>query len=398
MLLALALVLEFIASLLAFTGAVQAGALYGAVECNMGARLERLHQSERVQESCTKMDASTAVGIISSTDSFVNVDCEPTEAPTGEDSFLAQCSCPHEDDYWSASSRTEDCVWIGVEVRYPSSSMDDDTSGLCLAKTFFRTDTSETLFSDGDPRLFGTFDCWAKNPAGTATITIVAFVVAVVGQLVEGFVAWRYFKEPETGPALMTAGSVFEAAGVVAVSVTLINLPSFGEMGEVWVRDLHSDQKMLYGLAVTSATIAGLGALAEIVSGFLKVSEGGSRSTSGIRPCRMLYDGRIRKHRIYYLGAFGGTAIWLGTALLEVVVATFLVWKGEGEARLGYDSGDWGVFTSSLLGFLVAEVIAFFVMCVARFAWARAKLRMLVEPRDSPNRRSAPEVEANLAW
>lgn len=97
MLLAIALVLEFSASLLAFTEAVQAGALYGAVECGHGGRLERLHQSERIQDKCAKMDASVAARI-GDNNSFQNVGCEPTEAPTGEDSFLAQCSCPPDED------------------------------------------------------------------------------------------------------------------------------------------------------------------------------------------------------------------------------------------------------------------------------------------------------------
>lgn len=92
-----ALVLEFSASLLAFTEAVQAGALYGAVECGHGGRLERLHQSERIQDKCAKMDASVAARI-GDNNSFQNVGCEPTEAPTGEDSFLAQCSCPPDED------------------------------------------------------------------------------------------------------------------------------------------------------------------------------------------------------------------------------------------------------------------------------------------------------------
>lgn len=136
-------------------------------------------------------------------------------------------------------------------------------------------------------RVLGTFDCWANNPAGTATITIIAFVLAVVGQLVQGFVDWRYFKDLEKGPALRTAGSVFEAAGVLAVSITLINLPSFGEMGEVHIRTLHSDQKALFRLAVTGAVFAALGALAEIMSGYLNALDRDSRSSWGTRRCRM---------------------------------------------------------------------------------------------------------------
>ncbi|CAN0064640.1 unnamed protein product, partial [Laminaria digitata] len=291
--------------------------------------------------------------------------------------FLAQCSCPEDDSFFSASSRTEDCMWIGVEIQYInlySTTLDDDTMGLCLAKTFYLTSPvirNNDLFDDDSDsyyrtdRLFSEHDCWANNPTGTETITIVAFVLAVVGQLVEGCVAWRYFTYPGTGPALMTAGSVFEAAGVVAVSATLINLPSFGERGDDWVRGgLHTDQQALYGLAVTAATCAGLGALAVIIAGhYLPDFECDCRS-SWNNTCRfhMLHDDRNRKHFIYYLGAFASAAIWLGAAVIEVVIATFLVWKSEGKARLSIDEGDWGVFGTSLTGLLVTEVLAFLVM------------------------------------
>lgn len=402
MLLTLALALEFAASLLAFNQAVQAGALRGEVNCGPGGRLERLDRSERLQDKCMKMDASVAEGIMSSSLDFLNVGCEPTEAPTGDNSFLAQCSCPEDGStFWSASSQTEGCIWIGVELQVSSTSsgLDDEVRDLCLAKAFYltdspddgSTDTSGMLFTegddglfatDGDDRLFLTSDCWAKNPAGTATITIAAFVVAVVGQLVEGFVSWRYFKDPEKGPALMTAGSVLEAAGAVAVSVTLINLPCTdcsGE-GQAWVQDgLHTDQEALYGLAVMAATCAGLGALADIVAGYLKFLERDSRSSWDTRLFCMLHDDRTRKHRIYYLSAFGSAAIWLGTAVVELVVATFLVWKGEGKARLRIDEGDWGVFGTSLVALLVTEVVALFFTWAARFLWTRAKLLMLVE-------------------
>ncbi|CAM9902668.1 unnamed protein product [Pylaiella littoralis] len=393
-LLTLALVLEFLASLLAFTEAVQAGALQGDVDCSAGGRLESLHRSERVQNRCTKMDEPGALDTSNLSGDFLNFGCEPTEAPIGEDSFSALCSCPAIDDdpngdFFSASSKTEDCVWAGVEILETdlhSTSLDGDTIGLCLAKTFYLT---SPLFGDDEyytsDRLLMKPNCWENNTAGTATITIAAFVVAVVGQLVEGFVGWRYFKNSRKGPALMTAGSVFEAAGVVAISITLINLPSFAEAGEVWVTELHSDQQALYGLAIAGATCAGLGALTDIISGYLNYLEGRDiRSSWNTRLCRMFQNDRTRKQRIYSLGAFGGALIWLGTAVVEVVVATFLVWKNEGKARLGYDEGDWGVFGTSLLGLLVTEVLALFAMWAARVAWTRAKLRILLEPRELP--------------
>lgn len=382
LLLALSLVLEFVASLLAFTEAVKAGALYGEVECGPGWRLQSLYQSKRVQDNCTEMDAPAmeAMGILGE---FLNVGCEPTEAPTGEDGFMAQCSCPPEyDPVATASPTSEGCSYIGVEIKYagvPPVYPDDDMVGVCLAITFVLEPPyvirSDTLLYDDDGSYYMSNNfgqsafCWAKNPAGTGTITILAFVVAVVGQLVESFVTWRYFSNPGKGPALMTAGSVFEAAGVVAVWATLINLPSFGEQGGVTdTGGLHADQKALHGLGVTAA------AFAVIVAGYLTHE----------RDCRS-----SRNTCLYYLGAFGSAAVWLGAAGIEVVVATFLIWKSEGTTRFRSDEGDWGVFGTSLAVFLFTEVLALFVMWAARFVWTRAKL-LLLEPRELPVCRRKP--------
>lgn len=103
----------------------------------------------------------------------------------------------------------------------------------------------------------------------------------------------------------------------------------------------------------------------------------------------MLQRETARDHRIFYLGAFGSATIWLGSATLEVVVATFLVWKAEGTVKSEEDSGDWDVLTSTLASLLALEVLALVVMWTARVLWTRAKLLLLTKVRDLPMRREA---------
>lgn len=210
--------------------------------------------------------------------------------------------------------------------------------------------------------------CWPKNPEGSAKLTVTATSVALFSQLVEAFVARKYFTDPDRGPQLMTAASIFEAAGVLIVSFGFITYPAFA-LAATCMAMSRSCTTLVAGVVVI------LGAIAEIVSGRSKLKRDSRKSRGTVS--RQLPEREAARDYlllIYYSGAFASAAIWLGSAVLEVVVATFLVWRGEGVALQSYDSGDWGIFSNTLASLLAVEVLALVVMWAAKFLWTRGKL------------------------
>lgn len=232
----MALVLEVIATLWAFYQALQAGALDGDVQCDAGGLLETFHTSSVVQGICEEIGSDAALGAPEDGSEFT-VGCDTLTA--GTDDFDTLCGCDF-NDYRNIVR----CYWTGVS--YNSS---EELLGKCFAHGFaasnFPASYSSVYVYDYyfDFHDFEQSGCWPTNPAGTATLTVTATSVALVSQAVEAVVAHMYFKDPDCGPHLMVAASIFEAAGVVTVSIILVTLPSFGSSG-----DLHIDQQVCLGL------------------------------------------------------------------------------------------------------------------------------------------------------
>ncbi|CAM9166576.1 unnamed protein product [Scytosiphon promiscuus] len=372
-LLVVALILEVSATLWAFYQAVNAGALYGDVQCDVGSKLEVIYITEATRQQCTQLSVFETALLEGGPDYTFGCELDFLSVPAEADGFESQCSCSS-----ALGAYDGNCSWANITYT-GSDELDDGCAAIPLDSD------NPVAQNDSWSDKFGTSSCWAKNPAGTAKLTVTATSVALVSQVVEAVVARKYFQDSSRGPHLMVAASVFEAVGVLAVSVVLVTLPSFGSSG-----DLHVDQQILFGLAIASGMAATLGALAEAASGYLKLKlKRESRSSWETVLLRMLQRETARDHRIYYLGAFGSSAVWLGSATLEVVVATFLVWKADGIVMSSNDSGDWGVLTSTLASLLAVEVLALVAMWTAKLLWTRAKLLLLTEAHESPVRRDA---------
>lgn len=372
------LALEVVTTLWAFGQARAAGALDSDVQCESSYILESFHRSKVTQEKCEEMDSSLleeAKNFFEN--SYFTIGCgNPTVPSTEEDSFLELCSC---DDTETSSSywQVQECVWTGVE--FP---LIPELSGLCFAfafSVFYDDDTDDTPWlTDANPFVSS---CWPKNASGTATITIIALSVALASIFVEGFVTRQYFKDTQKGPNLRTAASVFEAVGVVAVFAVLVTLPSY-----------YGHEKVLHGLAIFAATSAVSGGLAEVLATFLKR---GPRQQCGCTLCGLSCGTAVRgrfleragpgDRVVHYSGALGSAAIWVGAAMLEVVIATYLVWKKEGRISSNFypssavDSADWDGFNAELASQIALEVITVMVMWGMKISWARVKLSLGVK-------------------
>ena len=83
-----------------------------------------------------------------------------------------------------------------------------------------------------------------------------------------------------------------------------------------------------------------------------------------------------------YLRAVGNGLIWLGAALLEVVVTSYLLWEGANKK-------DAFAIVHESAGLLVLELMGLAVMWIARGMWERAKfLRASVKSLERPLRRT----------
>lgn len=101
--------MEAIATLWAFNQAVQAGALYGDVECNGDGLLRMFNTSGVVQEQCDEITNGTSE-LEDGLDFKVGCLEGLTGPPTGKDSFEAQCLCDGHDDVTVGGQ----CFWSPV--------------------------------------------------------------------------------------------------------------------------------------------------------------------------------------------------------------------------------------------------------------------------------------------
>ncbi|CAN0289768.1 unnamed protein product [Laminaria digitata] len=293
--------------------------------------------------------------------------CKLTDIPTGGDSYETLCFCT-DDGNADADPDPAECYWVNARKQY-------DYEHLCIALPFV-----PIYFSSTGTRLVNSYgfvpdrECWPKTARGTKKITLLATSISLASQAVEGVAGRQYFKKPNRGPFLMVAASALEAAGVVTIFWFFINMEMFNSDAQFFWLDsgnVSPGQRILRCLGVAAAVCAVFGGLVEVVAGCLiaKWSGGSSNSVS-------------RKHRIHYLSAFGGAAVWLGAAVLEVVVTTHLVLQSKGMINDDVDNVNWDVFRTALISLVALEVLALVVLWAAKYLWTRAKLRYLVQMDD----------------
>ena len=363
----LGLALEFVATLVAFGQAQSSGALYGDVDdCGSGT-LKSLHDSDLIQQHCEQMDEGMVLALAeeyANTYFWPTVGCELENIPTGNDAYRALCRC---EDGYDPTGNLGDCYWVS------GGGYDDINNGgdlLCVPLLFsYQSSTTDRVLSrSGLPQ----GSCWPIHAEGTRTMVILTTLIALASQLVEGVVGLAYFKNPDRGPRLKTAASIFEAAGVVVIFALLSEMKMFTASGSdfFWLDsgNASSDQVVLRSLGICAAGFASVGVLIEVYAGCLVAKS----------------NGVPRTHRGHYLSGFAGAAIWLGAALIELVVTTHLVLQGEGMANNDVDDVDWSIFQDALASLVALELLALVVLWVAKYLWARAKL--LVQLEDSPRK------------
>eukprot|EP00904_Undaria_pinnatifida_P010704 jgi/Undpi1/6764/HiC_scaffold_21.g09243.m1 len=329
--LAIGLLFEVSATLWAFQEAVSAGALDRDISCQDRSRA-RLFESYLIMETCTQIETDkfftyTADRNLTYYEEYVSCD-SPTDALSAKNSFDKLCSCPsdYNPDYLSP------CSWVALSIPW------DDN---CYAQGVITNSSDETITRLVHP-YGGVYDCWATNPSGIAAFTITAFVVALSSQLLEAFVGFKYWKDTDKRTALSSlAPAIFETLGVVVVSSVMLSLPGFYSVSD----DTYKRLPVFLWLAWATVPIVVVGALAEIAMEF-------SDSAAG---------------RLPYLGAVGSGMIWLGAALLEVVVISYLLWTGGGIR-------DIGEIAREAASFVALELLGLVSMWAAHGLWSRAKV------------------------
>lgn len=327
--LAIGLAFELSSTVWAFWQSVSAGALDGDVDCGSFGRLAKLHRSSVVIDTCDgPVEADDFYNVTASLEgtsssslvkAFTGCD-NLTDTLAGADSFQKLCICGDEFVPFEATS----CSWVGL-----SSSWD----GICFAQPL-QPNSSEGTIAEALRTYNFANDCWASNPPGTMGLTITALVIALSSQVLEAVVGFKFWKDTDKRTAaFMLAASVLEALGVGAIAWVLLTLPGF------------FTGSGFFALAWITVPLVVVGALIEISA------EYSDRAAS----------------RFPYLGAVGNGLIWLGAALLEVTVTSYVLWEGAGITNLAE-------LALEAAGLFVLELLGLVSMWLARGLWTRAKV------------------------
>ncbi len=347
---------------------VQAAAtgVFEAPDC--GVRTLALYHNERLPPNCERMDSSVVWFDEDRTPDAVFTSC------TGalDDPSIEQqaCDCGLFDQVESG------CRWTSA------SSTREEIAGLCLAvpvdvvtaenkeewgTTYdFVLDSSELEFQK---------PCSSLNPQGFGDIVIALVAVALALELLEAYVGYRRWKDPLSARGLVVIAAAAEGAGILSIWFLLSFSPSGIQEDEV--TDKQRGILNAFMIVIFGATLAGT--LAEV---------------------KYYCSGGASPSRLPYLGAVGSALIWVGSALIEVVVTAYLLWRIEyrnqfpiSEEDLLLDSAvsqweidaknqaadetTWPVLKDAAQGLIVLEALGLLVMWIARALFARAKATLL---------------------
>lgn len=342
--LSLGLFLELAATFWTLAQAVASG-VFGDADC--GVRALALYHNERLPQNCEELDSS--VVWFDETRTFETfTSCSGLNDPQIEQ----LCDCSRFDKVRSG------CAWARA------SSTRDEIEGLCVAvpaialtaadqEEFGTTydwllDSSELEFQE---------DCRPLTPEGFGDITIALLVVSLTIGLVEAYVGYKRWRNPLLGSGLVVAASLVEGLGILTIWGLLVFAPQGIVRSQADEAQVSENQyrflQMLLGLV---AVVTVVGTLAEIVF---------HRSTKA-------HD------RLPYLGMFGNALIWLGSAIIEVLVTAYLVWrlqfwKNQEAAEEEEEEENWPVLVAAVIGLVVLETVALLAVWLARFFFARAK-------------------------
>lgn len=380
--LSLGLLLELGATVWTMLQAMSTG-VFEAPDC--GVRTLALYHNERLSQNCERLTDSSEIWFDESvtfntfTPCSGAIDDPPIEAQA--------CDCGLFDRVAAG------CLWTSA------TSTREEIAGLCLAvpvKVATAEDKEEwgTTFDLvlDSPELEFQKDCSSLSPEGFGDIVIALVVVSLTLELLEAYVGYRRWKDPLSVRGLVVLAAVAEGVGILSIWFLL----SFSESG-LKEDEVHSTQYRiitLFMVGVFGATF--LGTLAEVA----------------------YYCSGAARERFPYLGAAGNALLWLGSALIEVVVTAYLVWRLEyrvifpiSEADLLADAGvsqaeiddknerameqTWPVLMAAAVGLVVLEALALLVMWIARALSARAKTTLLKSKEASVREQNGVDSSSN---
>lgn len=195
-------------------------------------------------------------------------------------------------------------------------------------------------------------------PSGVGKLVIGLVVVSLGLEIVEALVGYMCLKDMssiKSGPMLL-ASSILESAGILAVLYLMVVRSSYGvDLYSAALDDTDIEYHVLEIAMYMVLVSTCLGVLAEIIA-FSR--EQCSRSCSG--------------RFSYYLGALGNVLIWLGSALLEVIVALYLKWRMSTIYLNRTTPNAWSDLGEEISGLIVVEVMGLIAVWLARVSLMKA--------------------------
>ena len=342
--LSLGLFLEMAATFWTLAQAIASG-VFDEADC--GVRALALYHNSRLPQNCVQLDGSVVWFDETLTHSTFTSCSGGLENPEIEQ----LCDCSKYDRVVSG------CSWA------LASSTRDEIEGLCVAVPVIAVSSSGLQNQDGtsydwlldSPELEFQEDCRPLTPTRFGGITIALLVVSLIIGLVEAFVGYKRWKDPLQGAGLAIAGSAVEGAGLLSVWGLLMFSP------HGIVQNQRDDTP-----EVSDNQFRVLEALLHLVAG---VTLGGTVAEI------VFHGSATARDLLPYLGVVGNASVWLGSAMTEVIVTAYLVWRlkfwktqDEGE-----QDASWPELAAALTGLVLLEIVALLAVWAGRFFFARAR-------------------------
>eukprot|EP00903_Cladosiphon_okamuranus_P020988 g19280.t1 len=339
--LSLGLLLELAATFWTLAQAVASG-VFDEADC--GVRALALYHNERLPQNCQELDSSVVWFDEARTFNTFTA-CDGVEDPKIEQ----LCDCSRFDKVSSG------CAWA------PASSTRPDIEGLCVAVPVIQlsSDLQELYGTTYDWLLDSSElefqkDCRPLTPAGFGDITIALVAVSLIIGLVEAYVGYKRWRNPLQGARLVVAASVVEGLGVLSIWGLLVFAPQGIVRSQADEAQVSENQyRFLQTMIGLVAVVTVAGTLAEFV-----------------------FHRSAKAHdRLPYLGVFGNALVWLGSAITEVLVTAYLVWRlqfWKNQEAAEEEEENWPVLVAAVIGLVVLEIVALLSVWVARFFFARA--------------------------
>lgn len=346
-LLSIGLVFETVSSAWALIQSVSSGA-FVTPDCG---QLDTLtYFRDPVVQSCTEYDeVAEIIGWNDTTAIFSSsnhTSCRLDDLPVGE-----LCDCSLWNDYVRNISEYDSCAWTAANL------FRGEGEGLCVVTGLYKlvNETDYVLSRETFADALQNYNCFPVHPLGFKTASIVLVVTVFSAIFAEAFLGCKYWND---GIAIALSRwtavlSAVEAAGFITAIVVVLDWDSNDYYNNDVGREVSENRlHILRWTGYSACSLVGFGAVSMIESSFKT-----SNPTS---------------NRLYW-SAFGNMTIWLGSAIAELVITAYVVWRQPQNAA----RETWGVLGSEFLGLIVAEVVGVALLWAARVALTKVELSLL---------------------